>query len=358
MVEMTNCRHIPVRLPLILFCAVLMLSSCTSSQFQEESAEVMEAPLVWPSPPSEPRIAFERIFEEPDDISARKGFFKGLAEFFLGKESSRIIKPYGITVDTNGRVIIADTALKRIHIFDVNKRKYTWHYKVGRDELLSPVGVASDMEGNIYISDSDLKKVFVLSKSGRLLSTLKGDFSRPTGLAIDRNARRLYVVDTWDHNIKVYDLDGASISTIGGRGAGEGKFNYPTDVSVDRDGLIYVSDSMNFRIQIFARDGQFISMFGRHGDGSGDLARPKGIGVDSAGHIFVVDALFDAVQIFDRDGQYLLGFGTTGQERGRFWLPGGLFIDEDDTIYVADAYNRRVQVFKHIASENGEQTDG
>ncbi len=352
MVEMRSYRYMPVRLPLILFCVVLLLASCTSSQFQEESVEVMEAPLVWPSPPSEPRITFERIIEKPDDIYAKKGFLRGLAELLLGKESSRVIKPYGITVDTNGRVIVADTALKRIHIFDVNRRKYTWHDKVGKNKLLSPVGVASDLEGNIYIADSDVKKVFVINKTGRLLSTIDGDFARPTGLAIDREAHRLYVVDTWDHNVKVYNLDGTYLLTIGGRGAGKGKFNYPTDISVDRDGLIYVSDSMNFRIQTFGKDGKFMSMFGHHGDGTGDLARPKGIGVDGAGHIYVVDALFDAVQIFDRDGQYLLGFGATGHEKGRFWLPGGLFIDENDTIYVADAYNRRIQVFKHITSES------
>ena len=54
---------------------------------------------------------------------------------------------------------------------------------------------------------------------------------------------------------------------------------------------IYVTDSLNCRIQVFEADGQFQRVFGSAGDGPGHFSRPKGVAVDRAGHVYVVDAL-------------------------------------------------------------------
>ena len=125
----------------------------------------------------------------------------------------------------------------------------------------------------------------------------------------------------------------------------EWEFNHPVDITIDREGMVYVVDSMNFRVQIFDKSGRFNSSFGRHGDGTGDFGRPKGIAVDRDGNIYVADALFDTVQIFDRLGNFLLNFGSVGKTAGRFWLPSGLFVDDGNKIYVGDSYNSRVQVW-------------
>ena len=58
---------------------------------------------------------------------------------------------------------------------------------------------------------------------------------------------------------------------------------------MDKDGNVYVTDTMNNRVEIFDADGKFISTFGKNGDGPGYFARPKGIAVDSDGHIWVAD---------------------------------------------------------------------
>ena len=333
---------------LLLLCGVVVLTGCTATPATEDREELSTTPLVWPLPPAEPRIEFSQVISSPSDVKGKKGFFKKLAALIFGEKEERIVKPYGVTVDGTGRIIIADTALKRVHIFDKEEKKYSLIEKAGRTRFVSPVGVATDGDDNIYVSDSELKKVFKLNSKGKRKALLEGELKRPTGLAMNRAEGVLYVVDTWDHNVKAFNTEGKHIFTIGRRGLGKGKFNYPTDVFVDREGAIYVTDSMNFRVQVFDKRGKFLTLFGNHGDGSGDFARPKGIGVDGEGNIYVVDALFDVIQIFDREGNYLFGFGGTGQKRGSFWLPGGLFVDGDDNIYVADAYNRRVQVFKYL----------
>jgi DNA-binding beta-propeller fold protein YncE len=336
-----------------LLVAVSSLNGCSSAPATNNEAE-LKTPLVWPLPPAQPILEYSKTFSSSSDIKGKKGLFASFIELIVGKHEEKIVKPYGVTVDSSKRVIIADTTLKRLHIFDEENNKYSWIGKAKKTKFVSPIGVATDVEDNIYVSDSELRKIFILNKDGKFISIISGDFQRPTGIAINKKDEIIYVVDTWDHNVKAYSLQGKHLFTIGRRGMADGKFNYPTNVYVGNDGTIYITDSMNFRVQLFEQDGTFISLFGHQGDGSGDFARPKGIGVDGDGNIYVVDALFDVVQIFDRRGKYLFGFGGTGQGRGRFWLPGGLFIDEENSIYVADSYNRRVQVFKYLGAEQEE----
>ena len=82
-----------------------------------------------------------------------------------------------------------------------------------------------------------------------------------------------------------------------------GDFSHPTNVAVDGDGNLYVSDTFNNRVEIFDADGKFIRAFGKAGDGPGYFARPKGIAIDSDGHVWVADAVQDRVQVFTPEGQ-------------------------------------------------------
>ena len=61
------------------------------------------------------------------------------------------------------------------------------------------------------------------------------------------------------------------ISEFGRRGAGPGEFNFPTHINVDAAGRVYVTDSLNCRIQVFDASGQFQRAFGSAGDGAGPL---------------------------------------------------------------------------------------
>lgn len=344
--------HIPYPISCFLFLTscLLFLASCSTTT-PEHNQETFSPAIVWPLPPEQARIGYEGKLERPDDAGTKKGFFRRIFEFLAGETAERIVKPYGITVDSAGRIIVADTAFKRLHIFDKKEGHYTWIDEFNDIGFVSPIGVAVDNQDNIYVSDSELSKIFIFNKKGKLLFEITQNISRPTGIAINKDEGFLYVVNTLEHNISVYNLSGKYLYVFGSRGKENGTFNFPTDIFVDKQGSVYVTDSLNFRIQLFNKHGKFISMFGRQGDGSGNFARPKGVAVDIYGHIYVVDALFDAVQIFDRDGRYLLGFGSSGQGSGNFWLPSGIFIDSKNSIYVSDSFNRRVQIFRYIGGE-------
>lgn len=338
------------RLDLALASAVLALGvwGCSSAPVKDEPALLTpQTPLIWPSPPEPARISYLSSIRKPDDIGANKGFFRRLTEFVLGPSSDEMIKPYGVTADSIGRIIVTDTAFRRVHVYDTKKKEYLSIDEAGKEEFATPIAAAADAENRIFVTDSGAGKVFVFNHKGKFLLAFEAG-KRPTGIAINRAAGMVYVSDTPSHRVNMFGLDGSPRGSFGRLGVLDGEFNHPVDIAVDSEGMVYVVDSLNFRVQIFDRDGRFVARIGRHGDGTGDFGRPKGVAVDRDGHIYVADALFDTVQIFDREGNFLLNFGSLGRTAGRFWLPSGLFIDEDNKIYIGDAYNGRVQVFEYL----------
>lgn len=305
-----------------------------------------------PLPPVRATIDYVRSIDSVREYSKPKSFLSKLVEWVAGPaETPHLLRPYGLTQDSEGRLIVADPGQRVVHIFDFERRKYKYLSGGRRLPFRSPIGVAVDAKDNIYVTDSVQARIYVFNKKGKFLRAL-GDprrgtgFRRPTGLAIDAARRLIYLTDTLRHQVLVLDLGGALLKTIGRRGTGPGEFNYPTALTL-AGGELYVVDALNFRIQVLTPEGKFLRSFGRLGDRTGTLNRPKGIAADSGGHLYVVDALFETVQVFDREGQLLYYFGSTGTGPGEFVLPTGIYIDPRNRIFVADSYNRRVQEFRY-----------
>ncbi|MFQ5663307.1 MAG: 6-bladed beta-propeller [Terriglobia bacterium] len=297
-------------------------------------------------------IDYLRSIDSVRPYSKPRSFFGKLVEWVAGPaETPRLLRPYGLTQDSEGRLIVADPGARVVHIFDFERRKYRYLRGGRRLPFRSPVGVAVDAADNIYVSDSVRARIYVFNKKGKFIRAL-GDprrgtaFRRPTGLAIDPARRLIYLTDTLRHQLLVLDLGGALLKTIGRRGTGPEEFNYPTALTL-AGGNLYVVDAMNFRIQVLTPQGRFLRRFGQLGNRTGTFNRIKGIAADTEGHLYVVDALFETVQVFDPEGRLLYYFGATGKGPGEFALPAGIYIDPRNRIFVADSYNRRVQVFRY-----------
>ena len=311
--------------------------------------------LYWPSPPDAPRIKYVRDYRGSENLDFKKSSMA--AEILLGAEaSSALKKPNGIYTDDKGRVYVTDTAAADIFIIDPAKKTATTLSEMGGSKsLYKPIGVTVDYQGRIFVTDSQEDKVAMYEENGKFISNLTPDvpFKQPTGIISDNINKKLYITDTHTHDIRVFDLETLKpIRTIGKRGKEEGQFNFPSNITVDPKGRVFVVDTMNGRVQIFDAEGKFIRAFGQFGDAAGMFARPKGIAVDSEGHIYVVDSAFNNVQIFDDEGQILLAFAGYGNDRGQLILPSGAAIDKDDFIYVVDSWNRRVEVFEFLGDKH------
>jgi DNA-binding beta-propeller fold protein YncE len=348
----------------IIFCGVLLLallSGCTSGRKAEV---VWAAPGVdrsWPEPPQEPRIRLLRTVSPADFAQSEGGKGKQLLRWITGEKAQLLplAAPYGVAADGAGRIWVADTSQGVVHLFDLGRQRIEYLTVAGEEPLVMPVGVAYDAAaGILYVSDSQLKQVFAFDERGRVTGTrapARG-FGRPAGLAIDGRGN-LYVVDVTERRVEVFSREGAHLRSIvstrpqesgGETPTGVVGFNLPSNVALGRDGRVYVTDSMNFRIEMFDPEGNSLGTIGQIGDVPGTFARPRGVAVDSAGHVYVADAAFDNIQIFDSAGRLLLVFGKPGTAPGEFNLPAGLFFDAEDRLYVADAFNQRIQVFQYL----------
>jgi DNA-binding beta-propeller fold protein YncE len=304
---------------------------------------------VWPKPPEQARVRFVQSVAGASDWGIARGWWGRMVDTLTGRHELLFVRPTGVA-ERDGVLYVADAGAQSVVIFDAARHKETRVSRIGDRLLASPVAVAPGPDRGVFVADSRLGQVVLLDADGKLLRVVVGEgLARPSSVAFDAVRGRLYVGDAKDHLVRIYDVDGRPLGTIGGLGSGPGQFNAPTHVAVGPDGRLFVTDALNFRVQVFEADGQFVRQIGDIGDGAGNFAAPKGVAADAAGRLYAVDAMFDAVQVFDDAGRLLLGFGEQGTQPGQFWLPNGMFINGRDELFVADSYNRRIQVFKLLA---------
>ncbi len=322
------------------------------SAAQRKKAPAARTELVWPLPPERPRIRYLTTYRGLADFKKKTSRWKTL---LLGPDQGRpaeaLIKPYGVAAAPDGRVYVTDTVARKVFVFDPTAKTVGFLGESGVGRVAKPIGVAAGDDGRVFVADATLNRVFGYAPDGALAIAIgrEGELENPSGLALDRKLQRIYVADSKKHQVLCYSAtDGAFVRAIGERGVDPGQFNFPTNLFVDAQSRLYVADTLNFRVQVFDAEGKVLTTIGSQGDTAGKLNRPKGVGVDSEGHIYVADTSFNNFQIFDASGALLMFVGFAGRDPGEFLLPAGLFVDDRDRIYVADQGNARVQVFEYI----------
>lgn len=344
--------------------ATLALVTSGCAPVAERPAESQRKVFVFPAPPDDPRFYYERsIYSEADIVAADEG--ETLMRRLTGEArgGARLNKPYAAAA-RSGRVYVSDTAARVVHVFDAQKRKYSQIGESDTGFLAKPMGVEIDEAGNVYVADITLKIVNIYDRDGKFLRAIgkKGDFDRPTGIAVDPAGERLFVVDIGgiasdNHRVRVFDVkSGNHLFDIGTRGTAGGFFNLPRDVAIGKDRRVYVVDGGNFRVQVFDWEGKFIKTWGKAGRQLGDFARPKEIATDRDGNVYVIDTAFGNFQIFDPEGEILLFIGNRGSDDApaSYMLPSGIAVDEDGRVFVVDQWFRKVEVFRPAKLAEGE----
>ncbi|CAF1543055.1 unnamed protein product [Adineta ricciae] len=194
-------------------------------------------------------------------------------------------------------------------------------YTQDLDKLVGPYGVKRDNRGNLYITDFYNHRVMFWSPnatSGVMIvgnNTAGNDSTQlnsPTGLFVDSYNSMLYVTDTWNHRIQLYNLTGSppykgiTIAGTGSAGSDENQLNGPCGIWVsNKTGALYVVDSSNNRIQRWDKGAKAgVTIAGNPNGNAGSNATmlniPNGIAINTdETRMYITDSLNSRIQRFD-----------------------------------------------------------
>lgn len=129
----------------------------------------------------------------------------------------------------------------------------------GPGQFNYPNGLVVDKKGNMFVNDTQNTRMQIFNKKGRVVGVIGAppknlndstrDFGLPSGLAMD-DQNRVYILDTFQHSIRVYTYDGEELGSYGTQGAEDGRFNYPAAIAYAGGDVFAVADKWNDRVQV------------------------------------------------------------------------------------------------------------
>jgi DNA-binding beta-propeller fold protein YncE len=221
--------------------------------------------------------------------------------------------------------------------------------------LVRPTYIAINKRGEVYVADRAHRGLFVFTTEGKFIKELKPkgypQFKAvgwmPVALEFD-DKDFLYLTDIRiNHRVlKIDTRTGKVLKIFGKLGRVEkvsekpGVLLWPNGLAYDgKRKRIYVADSDNRRVQVFDLKGKPRKIIGTGG-------LPRGIDIDYKGRLLVVDTFAHNVLVYGPKGDFLTSFGERGFDYGQFQYPNGLTTGPMRRIYVTDRENNRVQVWQ------------
>ena len=316
-------------MPLLLGVALCALTGCGLSSGKApfssnlfESAKIIGTRGVGVGQLNKPRSVavdnFDNVYVV--DMTGRVQKFSSNGVFLLSWQMPQIErgKPKGMGRDRDGNILVVEPHYSRVNVF-------------------SPLGVLLEQWGEH--------------------GTNAGQLSLPRGVAV--NSRREIFVSEYQEIERVQKFGFTDpppappktglrsppkyLGGFGQAGTAPGEFNRPEGLCVDAQDRLYVADSCNHRIQIFESDGVFLRAYGKPGRGPGELSYPYDICVDKEGRQYVCEFGNSRIQVFDAQDRPIEIIGGPGAEPGKFSNPWGLTLDSAENLYVADSQNHRIQ---------------
>jgi sugar lactone lactonase YvrE len=294
--------------------------------------------LVWPLPlraeePALRVLAGSGIPEKVDGLPEKAGFNT----------------PYGLAVDSQGRIYVADCYNNSIRVIANGTVSTVAGSSKGTDSYGFPLG---------GLVDGDVDKAM---------------FNKPRAVVVDGKGT-IYVADTG--NNVICKISQGKVTTYAGTGkAGfrngsvrEAQFNAPSGLALDKAGNLYVADTLNNVIRKISPQGFVTTYAGKntgeagYKDGSLDVAEfnePAALVIDSQDNLYIVDSGNQLIRKIAK-GQMETAAGTQGallsgtnyiqgsfrdgsRTEAAFNFPKGITFLENGTLIIADTWNSRIR---------------
>ena len=296
------------------------------------------------------KVNEEFVRGNPFAVEVKPRQFRSVLSFGQrGSAAGMLSHPWGVAVNERNEIVVTDIDNHRIQVFSSDG---TFLRSFGRkgdkqDEFKGPRGIAFDIKNeNILVVDCSNHRVQLFSEQGEYLNQFGGkgnldhQLMTPLCLSVDCDGN-IIVVDTGNKLVKIFSQSGQLLQKIGR----DGSFTYPIHC-VQYDKYLIVSERDEHCIKVHDRDGNFLYQFGKQGEGDGEFNKPLCLSVNKAGHLMVCDKLNHRVQVFELSGKFVGKFGSKGSGIGEFNYPVSTAVLSDGKIAVIDCANHRIQIFE------------
>ncbi len=237
----------------------------------------------------------------------------------------------------------------------------------------TPYGIAVDLQGNVYVADDDCAvrrigrdgamrlyagrpKVCGTNQEGT--APLSARFGRLRGLAFDATGT-LYITDITNHKVWRIGADGM-VRTFAGTGqpgaasagtpAMQAALNTPVGVAAGPDNTVFISESANNRVVRVGTEGRLFPFTG--------IPRPGGVAVDGNGNLYVAEPEGHRVTVVNRSaisstyaGAGTAGFRGDGGPAAAALLngPASVAVNPQGLVVIADRGNGRLRMVLNTA---------
>jgi DNA-binding beta-propeller fold protein YncE len=265
-----------------------------------------------------------------------------LASVYSDRQGAGLKYPEGVAC-TEKLLFVADTGNSRVVRYTYEGRAIT-----GQAEYLlpnsSPIKLAVDSHGYLYVLDGRERRIAVIGMEGKI----EGYFS-PKGVPGSRQVvPRSFAID---HNDMIYLLDifTRSVLVLDRTGRYQRQLPFPkgigffSDIAVDRQGTVYLLDSVAAAVYAAPANSDDISLL------SSNLREymnfPTNMIIDRHGIIYLVDQHGSGLALLNKDGSFLGRKLSMGWNESQLYYPAQICISKQGYMFIADRNNSRVQMF-------------
>ena len=145
----------------------------------------------------------------------------------------------------------------------------------------------------------------------------KGEFHDPRGITFDKIQNKVYVCDSSNHRIQVFDTNGKFLHSFG-----DDQLQSPYSICVSKD-FVFVTDKVRKCVTKFTLDGIFKNSY----DGTKQFYSIRGIDCCDK-FLYICDGAYHEILVFDLNLKYIKDFGP-----GKIRIPIDVSI-HSDRIYI------------------------
>ncbi len=252
-----------------------------------------------------------------------------------------------VAVLPDGAFVMIDWMRFGVHVYGANfkyERQIGSHGE-GHDQYTYPYAVAVSKRGHIIVSDYQIHRVLVYTRFGSLLCVLgaQEQLSFPTGVAVCERDDLVYVCDSSNHRVQVFEVTGTLVRAFAADPCGGLRFRRMKGIAVSGCTVavacidVYTQSSS---VVMYTAHGQLLRVIG-----AGTLLSvPNGVCMSRGGDVVVTDQTARRLLFFDQYGTLLRDIG--GSEGTSFGSPSGVAIAKDGSLFVTDFFDSCVKIFR------------